>query len=550
MPLLLTLDKMNWSKQRRHFSSETIPTMKTNQLLINVKSGFLISLIALPLCLGIAIASSFPPIAGLITAIVGGLVVSFIGGSGLTIKGPAAGLIAIVVASVADLGHGDVVLGYKRTLAVGVVAAVLQIGFALFKMARLGRLMPPSVIHGMLAAIGVIIVSKQIHLLVGAMPHSKTPFSLIAEIPSSVMNFNPELAFIGIFTLAVIFLMPMVPIRIIKAIPPALVALMVVIPLGLVWHLDIAHDYEFLGYSFAVGPRFLVNLPDNLLSSLVLPDFSVLADAQAYKYIMMLSLVGSIESVLTVIAIDSISKTKQKSNLDRDLLGVGVGNLICSMIGGLPMISEVVRSKANIDNGATGKWSNFFHGAFLLLALSWLAPIIREIPLAALAAMLIITGLRLAAPSQFSRIYKVGIDQLALFVTTLLITLATDLLVGVFAGMGLKILIHVIRGAKLTNLFSMSLALEKNGNTAKITVRGPMIFTNFLSLQKQIIALVPKSTKIAIDLSNASLIDHTALSCLYSLKEELGADKLEFFGLDNLQRLTEHQLSTHRPARA
>jgi MFS superfamily sulfate permease-like transporter len=230
-------------------------------------------------------------------------------------------------------------------------------------------------------------------------------------------------------------------------------------------------------------------------------------------------------------------------------LGVGVGNLICALIGGLPMISEVVRSRANIDNGATSRLSNFFHGAFLLLAISVLSPLISEIPLAALAAMLIITGLRLAAPRQFSRVYKVGIDQLVLFVTTLVTTLATDLLVGVIIGVAVKILFHLARGARAKNLFSISLATEKRSTDAIIIVHGAMIFTNFLSLQKEIIALVP-TRKVSVDLSRASLIDHTALSCLHNLREDLGHDHLEFFGLDHLKRQSDHHLSTHRVVRA
>jgi MFS superfamily sulfate permease-like transporter len=524
--------------------------MNNNILITNLKSGFLISLIALPLCLGIAIASSFPPVAGLITAIVGGLVVSFIGGADISIKGPAAGLIAIVLASVTDLGDGDIMLGYKRTLAVGVIAALIQIIFALCKMARFGRLMPPSVIHGMLAAIGVIIVAKQVHILLGALPHGKTPFALLAEIPSSIMHLNPEPAFMGIFTLALIVLYPFIPVRFIKSIPPALVGLLVVIPLSLLWHLDNVHDYQFFGYNFKVGPDYLVNLPDNLLSSLVWPDFSVLTQAHAYKYVLMLALVGSIESVLTVIATDALQTTKKKSKLDRDLFGIGVGNLICSLIGGLPMISEVVRSKANIDNGATSRWSNFFHGAFLLLAISVLAPIIKEIPLAALAAMLIITGLRLAAPRQFTHAYRVGIDQFLLFITTLITTLATDLLMGVIAGVLLKIIIHVARGAKINTIFSMAISVHRRAEDAQLVIEGPMIFTNYFSLEKRIMALLRDLPKVSIDLSRASLIDHTTLSCLHALKDDLGPHKLEFFGLENLRRLSKHQLSTHRFIRA
>jgi MFS superfamily sulfate permease-like transporter len=520
--------------------------IKTDSILKDLKSGFFISLIALPLCLGIAIASSFPPIAGVITAIVGGLVVSLIGGCSLSIKGPAAGLIVIVLASVMDLGAGDMALGYRRTLAVGVIAAILQILFALFKTARFGRIMPPSVIHGMLAAIGVIIVSKQIHILVGTKPHGKSTIELITEIPSSIMSLNPELAFIGIFTLIMMVIIPFIPSRLIKSVPPALIALLVVVPLSLFWHLDNPHTYNFLSHDFQVGPAFLVNIPANLLSSFVMPDFSILGSAIAYKYVLMLALVGSVESVLTVIAIDSITKTKEKSNLDRDLLGVGIGNLICSLIGGLPMISEVVRSKANIDSGAKSNLSNFFHGAFLLLAVSLLAPIIREIPLAALAAMLIITGFRLAAPAQFKKTYNIGADQLALFVTTLLVTLATDLLVGILVGIVLKLAIHFYRGVKLNQMFKAPISMRQNGKTMVLTIEGPAVFSNYFSLQKQLMQALPMAEKIEIDFSKASLIDHTTLSCLQDVRDQLGHQKLSIIGLNNHIRTSEHQLSTHR----
>lgn len=520
--------------------------IKTETLFQDLKSGFFISLIALPLCLGIAIASSFPPIAGVITAIVGGLIVSLIGGCNLSIKGPAAGLIVIVLASVMDLGEGDVVLGYKRTLAVGVVAAVLQIIFALCKTARFGRIMPPSVIHGMLAAIGVIIVSKQIHVLAGVKPHGKKTLELIAEIPGSLMNLNPELALIGVITLFLMFWLPLNAKKLTKVIPPALIALFIVVPISLFWDLSYSHVYHWLGHEFAVGPEFLVNIPQNLLNSFVTPDFSILQSAIAYKYVLMLALVGSVESVLTAIAIDSLTKSKEKSNLDRDLLGVGIGNLICSLIGGLPMISEVVRSKANVDSGAKSRMANFFHGMFLLLAISLFAPVIKHIPLAALAAMLIMVGYRLAAPAQFKKTHEIGVDQLILFVTTLLVTLATDLLVGILVGILLKLVIHSIRGVKLSQMFKAPVEYGKNGSTTVLKILGPAVFSNYFSLQKQIMSALSNNEKIEIDFSKASLIDHTTLSCIHDLKDQVGHQRIFVTGLNNHSRSSNHQLSTHR----
>jgi len=419
-----------------------------SRIVNDLKSGFFVSLIALPLCLGIALASACPPVAGIITAIVGGLLVSFIGGCQLSIKGPAAGLIIIVLGAVLDLGAGDAALGYRRMLAVAAVAALLQIVFALLKAARFGRLMPPSIIHGMLSAIGIIIIAKQIHVLVGATPHGKTPLALISEIPNSLFAMNPELAFIGLFALALMVLLPLIPNRRLKAAPEALIALLVVVPIGLYWHLDVTHNYIFLDHVYSIGPEYLVNLPKSLLTSFVWPDFSVLSQAAAYKYILSFALVGSIESVLTVIAVDSITKTT--SNLNRDLLGIGVGNFLCALIGGLPMIAEVVRSKANVDSGAASRLANFFHGVFLLLFVSLLAPIIKAIPLAALAAMLMVVGLRLASISQFRHIFAMGADQFAVFLLTLVVTVAEDLLIGILAGSALNMSFYLIRRIRLS----------------------------------------------------------------------------------------------------
>ncbi|MES2504439.1 MAG: SulP family inorganic anion transporter [Myxococcota bacterium] len=407
----------------------------------DIRSGLLVFLIALPLCLGIAIASGFPPIAGLLTAIIGGLIPTFLGSSPLSIKGPAAGLIVVMVDAVSELG-------YEKCLAVGVAAAILQIIFSGLKASKIGKLMPLAVIHGMLAAIGVIIIAKQIHVLLGVLPSSKKPLQLIAEIPHSIMNANPEILALGLLTLAIVIAYPLLPKKMTEKVPASLMSLVFVLPLAIYWHLDLDHVYWFEGQSFEVGPKFLVTLPNQIWTSLAFPDFSALSTLVAWKYVIMLALIGSLESILTVMAIDTMNPSKHKSNLDKDLFSVGVGNLIASFIGGLPMISEVVRSKANIDSGAKSRWSNFYHGLFLLLAVTLLVPIIHEIPLSALAALLIITGIRLASPKMFVHMFNQGINHLLPFLITLFVTLRVDLLVGVFAGVVLTYLLNLIPHAK------------------------------------------------------------------------------------------------------
>ena len=207
--------------------------LSTRSLSGDILSGFLVFLIALPLCLAISMASGFPAVGGVMTAIIGGMLSTFLGSSRLTIKGPAAGLIVIALGAVTELGAGDPVAGYKRALAVGVAAAVIQILLALARAASLGVAMSPSVVHGMLAAIGVIIISKQSHLVLGVKPEAKSPFGLLAEIPHSLAHANPEVALIGLLSLAILFLLPRIKVGWVKKVPAPLVVLLATVGLAI-----------------------------------------------------------------------------------------------------------------------------------------------------------------------------------------------------------------------------------------------------------------------------------------------------------------------------
>ena len=279
-------------------NSSSVPAGSKPTLGKDFVSGFLVFLIALPLCLGIAMASGFPPVAGIMTAVVGGLVVSFLGSSRLTIKGPAAGMIVIVVGAVTELGAGDPMVGYKQALAVGVVAAVLQMVLALARTASAGAAMPTSVVHGMLAAIGVIIFAKQSHVALGVKPEAKEPLALLAELPHSIANANLEIAAIGVVSLLVLFLMPplMKKIGKFQKLPPQLIVLVFAVSLGLYFGLDSSHFYTAFQHDYHIGPEYLVSLPGSLLGAVAFPDFSNILSPVSIKYIMMFTLVGSIES--------------------------------------------------------------------------------------------------------------------------------------------------------------------------------------------------------------------------------------------------------------
>lgn len=504
-------------------------------------SGFSVFLLALPLCLGIAMASQFPPIAGVFTAIVGGVVSTFLGSTRLSIKGPAAGLIVIVLGSVMELGGGDPVLGYKRTLAVGCVAAVIQILIALFRKAVVAEIMPPSVIHGMLAAIGVIIISKQAHVMMGVAPIAKKPLMLLTEIPHSFMEANPAIILIGISSFLIALLWP--KIKKLSFVPGSIVVLSLSVALSLIFDVSHEHQYEFYRHSYNLDSHFLINLPGSIWQAVTLPDFSIITSVGSIKYIIMFALVGSIESLLTVCAIDAIDPEKKQSDLNKDLFAVGVGNLISSFVGGLPMISEIVRSKANIDYGAKTRLSNFFHGLLLLLSILLIPNLIQLVPLAALAALLVFTGLRLASPKEFVHVYHIGKDQFFLFFTTFMITLLEDLLLGVAVGILLKIVLHILRSKTVKGVFVLSATKQNKGDYDAIEVKGPLTFIHYLKLKKMLSENLANKRKVVVDLSHATLVDHAIMDKLQYLKNETNRSQFDILGLDRLKKKSSHDLS-------
>jgi MFS superfamily sulfate permease-like transporter len=492
-------------------------------------SGFLVFLIALPLCLGIAMASGFPPSAGIITAIIGGLVVSRISGSFITINGPAAGLIVVVLSAVQELGQGDAMAGYRYTLAAIVVASVIQILLGLFKAGSLSSFFPASVVHGMLAAIGIIIMTKQIHVMLGVSVKGSL-FESMAQIPHSLMNLNHEIAIIGFSGLAILIVWAVIKNKTLKMIPAPLVVVLVGIAFAKYFDLDHEHMYLFLPdahflpqHEETVGPKFLVAISENFMSSFYLPDFGKVGTLEFWESVVTISLVGSLESLLSATAVDKLDPYKRHSNLDRDLAAVGFGNFLAGCIGGLPMIAEIVRSSANVNNGAKTSWANFFHGLFLLIFVVFFPKLIHSIPLAALAALLVFTGYRLASPQAFKHVLSIGTEQFALFVITILGVLGTDLLVGVLIGICVKLAIHIIRGVPLNNLFKIHFGLQKTEeDTYLLKLQGSAIFSNFLPMKKALANLESGKT-VVLDLSEGFLIDHTVMEFLHDFMHDYEA---------------------------
>lgn len=500
-------------------------------------SGFLVFLLALPLSLGIAKASEFPPAMGVLTAMIGGLFVSLFAGSRLTIKGPAAGLITICAGAVTEMGGGTT--GWHYALGAVVFAAGIQIIFGLLKFGSLSDFFPPSAVHGMLAAIGLIIFSKQIHVLLGIDPallKGKEPLELFAMIPESVMHEDPRVTLVGLLSLIIIFGLPFIKNKLVKKIPPPMVVLLVTIPLALL--MDFKHTEP--AFDMVVIGDFWSNIGLNV-------DFGMMGTGVFWKYVIMFLFINSIETLLTVKAIDGLDPYKRASNPNKDLMAVGAGNAISGLLGGLPMISEVARSSANVNFGGRTRWSNFFHGAFLLIAMWLFIPVIEMIPNTALAALLIAVAYRLASPNEFFKTYKIGADQLTIFVVTIVVTISTDLLIGVAAGIVAKLLSHILNGVPFSNLFKAKYESLTEGENFIFKIKGSAIFSNLIGFKKAFASVKPGS-KVALDFSEAHMVDHTFMEFIHHVEDEQvhAGGSLTALGWERFKTYSNHPMATRK----
>lgn len=503
----------------------------------DMMSGFLVFLLALPLSLGIAKASEFPPAMGVLTAMIGGLFVTLFAGSRLTIKGPAAGLITICAGAVVEFGGGAE--GWHLALGAIFVAAMLQMVFGFLRFGSLSDFFPHTVVHGMLAAIGLIIFAKQIHVLLGIDPATLKGLELIElfeRIPASIMHADFRVALVGTVSLAIIFGMPFLKIPGLKKVPAPMLVLLVAVPMALL--MDFRHTEPV--FDMVTIGSFWANVGLNV-------DFSLIGTAVFWKYVLMFLFIGSLESLLTVKAVDGLDPWRRASNFNKDLVAVGAGNALSGLLGGLPMISEVARSSANVTFGARSRWSNFFHGLFLFIAMLLFIPVIEMIPNAALAALLISVGYRLASPQEFLKVYRIGVEQLAIFLVTVLVTLSTDLLIGVGAGIAMEIAFNLVHRVSLGNFFKARYQYSRHEGEDLIEVRGAAIFSNLLGFKK-LFSQLDRTGKVMIDFSEAHLVDHTFMEFLSHLVGEFehAGGALLVVGFEHFKPFSNHPLAARK----
>jgi len=519
----------------------------------NIFSGFVVSLIALPLGLGLAIASEAPPIAGIIAAIAGGMVVSLLGGSHLTITGPGNGLVIVILSAIVGMGEGDLYQGYLYTLAAIMLSGLLLFIFGVFRLGALSEFFPTTALQGMLAAIGVGILAKQFHVMLGFTDVKGNTINQLVLIPNSIKNLlsNPSsdiilASAIGVLSLAFLFLYARVRNSVFQLIPAPM--WVVIASIGVMYYYDLV-----LKTPEVLGSNLMITLPDNLMASLPSPDFGKILTSDFMGYTLSITLVAVIESLLSIKAVDKLDPLKRRSNINKDLRALGIATGVSGFFGGLNVVTVIARSSVNVNNGGNNRSANFFHAAFLVVFILLFAKQIQKIPMPALAAILVYTGYRLATPENLLRIYKVGKEQAIIFLTTLVATLMTSLTTGILLGILTTLLVHIVLN-KSGVLFSRNwlkpnvlMYLEEETGNYYVSVKNFCSFLNFFKLKAKLDE-IPPSAHAIIDFSLCEFVDHTVMEGLndYSRSFSRQGGFFEIIGLDVHEAKTEHPFAIRK----
>jgi MFS superfamily sulfate permease-like transporter len=476
----------------------------------DLPSSIVVFLVALPLCLGIALASGAPLFSGILTGIIGGIVVGTLSGSQLSVAGPAAGLTVIVFNAITGLGS------FETFLLAVLLAGVIQIVLGIIKAGTIGNYFPSAVIEGMLAAIGIILIMKQFPHAVGYDADFEGDESFIqvdehntfSGILRAVSKINYGAVIISAVSLLLMIYWP--KFKKVAMIPAPLLVVVSGVILSAV----------FAGTDFALRGKQLVNIPivsnaTEFFSLFKSPNFAAIGNKEVWITAITIAVVASLETLLSLEACDKIDPIKRISPTNRELVAQGTGNIISGLLGGLPMTAVIVRSSANVNAGARTKMSAIVHGVLLLLSLLFIPVLINHIPLSCLAAILLITGYKLARITLFKHMWHQGLPQFIPFVVTIVAVVFTDLLIGV--GIGMMVGIFYILRTNMRNPFFYHIENSDNKKIIRIRLAEEVTFLNKAAIQITLTSL-PKETEVIIDGTNSRYIDPDVLEIIHNYK--------------------------------
>lgn len=486
--------------------------INSNYLKTDILSGLVVFLVALPLCLGIALASGAPLFSGIISGIIGGIVVGIFSHSQLSVSGPAAGLTAIILAAITSFGD------YQTFLLSVVLAGVLQILLGIAKAGTVSNYFPSNVIEGMLTAIGIIIILKQLPHAVGYDTDNEGDMFFIekgeghntfSSVIDAINYSQMGAVIICLVSLAILIAFNKVPfLKQLKVVPGALIAVIAGVLLN--------ELFKIIHTDLAIQQEHLVNLPvpnsfDEFIGQFKLPNFAAIANPQVWITAATIAVVASIETLLCIEAADKMDPLKRYTNTNVELFAQGTGNILSGLLGGLPMTSVIVRTSANVNSGGRTKVAAIAHGVFLLLAVVIIPSILNKIPLACLAAILLMIGYKLASPDVFKRMWASGRYQFVPFIVTVLAVVFTDLLKGV--GIGLVVSVFYILRANLKLAYFFKKQDHHEGEKITMKLAQEVSFLNKAAIKKTLGDL-PENSYLTIDASDTFYVDHDVLELI------------------------------------
>lgn len=503
----------------------------TANLKSDFQSGLVVFLVALPLCLGIALASGAPLFAGILSGIIGGIVVGLISNSQLSVTGPAAGLTAIILTAITSLNS------YESFLVAVIIAGALQIILGALKAGTIANYIPSNVIEGMLTAIGIIIILKQIPHAVGYDKDNEGDFfflestgnNTLSAIYKAISYSHP-----GSFIICIVSLMILIAfnkinfLKNIKLIPGALIAVVAGILIN--------EFFKLQASPLEIADEHLVKLPvpknaEEFFSFFSFPNFNAISNYEVWIVGLTIAIVASIETLLCIEAADKIDPEKRATNPNRELLAQGTGNLLSGLIGGLPMTSVIVRTSANANAGAKSKMSTIIHGLLILVSVITIPFIINKTPLASLAAILLMIGFKLAGPAIFKKIWSQGLIQFVPFIVTVIAIVFTDLLKGV--GIGMVVSIFYILKSNLRFAYSFDKKNYHEGEVIKIQLAHEVSFLNKAAI-KETLHQLPNNSVVKIDASESFYIDYDIVELIHDFEKTIAPQKnikLEVIGM-------------------
>ena len=517
----------------------------------NIFSGFVVSLVALPLGLGLALASGAPPISGIIAAIVGGLVCTILGGSNVTITGPGNGLVVVILSAITILGEGNMYEGYLYTLAAIIISGALMFILGVLRLGSLSNFFPSSAIQGMLAAIGIGILAKQIHVMLGNLKATGSILELLYFIPEDLLIFIKTAdksvfyaGSVGIISLLIMVFYSKIRNKYFQLVPAPM--WIVLVSIGMYYYFEM-----FSTETYPITDQYMINLPDKIFGEFPQPNFTKLFTYEFFSAVIAITLIASIESLLSIKAVDKLDPEKRRSNVNKDIRSLGIATVISGFLGGLNVVTVIARSSVNVNNRGSNRSANFFHALFLVAFIVLFAGELRHIPLSALAAILVYTGYKLASPENIKKTFQVGSEQLIIFLVTLIITVLTNLISGILIGIFTTFIIHIIINKNISlfirNLLKPNVLMFEEDEKYFVSVENFSSFLNYSKLKSKL-DQIPESEDVIIDFSRCDFVDHTVMENINSYSESFRrkGGHFEIIGLDGYKSGSSHPFALRK----